>query len=242
MTAPPRFEDGASFFGEHREFLQTEGVRKELNRLTARFDVIFGRNKHIFAGARVLDIGAHDGRWSMAALNFGAAHAHGIEGDVRYVDEANALFARRAVPPERYRFTAGHVPDALTGLGPGTYDVILCLGFYYHTPDHVRVFEALDRLRPACILLDTAVSKWPLKPFVQYRATSVAGRGNAVVEEARGEAVVVGKPNGRFLRLLADTYGWRLVELNWKDGSITDWTALESYRNRGRRTYVLTRK
>jgi hypothetical protein len=236
-----RFESGAGFFAEYTEFLATEGVRKEANRLNCRFDVIFGRNRALFAGARVLDIGAHDGRWSMAALNFGARHVHGMEGDPLYVEEARKIFARRGIAASSYVFDAGYVPDALAPLERGRYDVILCLGFYYHTPDHVRVFEQLSRLGPKHVLLDTAVSRWPLKPFVQFRPTSVAARGNAVVEHATSEHAVVGKPNFRFLKLLADTYGWQVSEINWKDGSIRDWTALESYRNRGRRTYLFAR-
>jgi hypothetical protein len=235
-----RFENGKDFFGEYGEFLTTEGVRKELNRLTSRFDVIFGRNSAIFQDARVLDVGAHDGRWSMAALNFGAAHVLGVEGDPLYVEEANQIFERRGVPRDAYRFEVGFVPDALAGLERQRWDVILCLGFYYHTRDHVRVFEAFQRLRPRHIVIDTAVSRWPLKPLVQFRATSVTARGNAVALDPSGESIVVGKPNDKFIRLLAKTYGWALSEMNWKDGSIRDWKDLRSYRNRGRRTYLLS--
>lgn len=43
-------------------------------------------------GARVLDIASHDGRWSFAALQVGAAHVTGIAGREHLVTDANKTF------------------------------------------------------------------------------------------------------------------------------------------------------
>jgi len=44
--------------------------------ITARLAI--EQNREVFAGARVLDIASHDGRWSLAALESGAAHVIGV--------------------------------------------------------------------------------------------------------------------------------------------------------------------
>jgi len=56
----------------------TTDVRGE--RLEYRYRALIERNGELIRGKRVLDLGSHDGRWMLAALDAGARHVVGIEG------------------------------------------------------------------------------------------------------------------------------------------------------------------
>ena len=92
------------FFDEHPRFLDTGSVFTERHRLNLRHRAIIERNRDILAGARVLDIASHDGRWSFAALKAGAAHVTGIEARHDAVDAGvDHLFRHGGVRPEDVR-------------------------------------------------------------------------------------------------------------------------------------------
>ena len=67
-------------FDEFPRFYETSETFAYPNRLNLRHEAIFGENKEVFEGQRVLDIASHDGRWSFAALKAGATSVVGIEG------------------------------------------------------------------------------------------------------------------------------------------------------------------
>jgi hypothetical protein len=89
-----------SFFDRYSRFFDTSGIGTRLPdgsrspRLSYRYKAIIERNQALFAGARVLDLASHDGRWSLAALDSGAASVTGIEGRQLYVSAAYRLYDR----------------------------------------------------------------------------------------------------------------------------------------------------
>ncbi|MGE3807389.1 MAG: class I SAM-dependent methyltransferase [Gemmataceae bacterium] len=93
-------------------------------------------------GRRVLDIGANDGYFSIAACLAGAAHVTALNTDQLNTQSwpANIELAARAwnVSPEIVTgdFLA-HEPDS-------PYDIVLCLGVLYHVEN---VFAAAKKLR-----------------------------------------------------------------------------------------------
>ena len=239
----PRFENGEAFFDEYKEFFDTHGVRRFSNELNHRFDVIFTRNKDIFQGARVLDIASHDGRWSMAALNFGASHVTGIEGNTGLVDDSNAVFRNRNIPQDMYSFSVADMHEKLRNFQAGEFDVVLCLAVFYHTAHHSLFFDAFARMNPKCVILDTAVHKLPFHAMIRYRRSSYEKQGSTVLfEEPQTDHCFVGKPNHKWLLMAAETAGLETHELNWHDGSVKDWSRLRAYKSRGRRTYLFKPK
>jgi len=70
--------------------------------LSARHAAIVETNADKLAGCRVLDIASHDGRWSFAAPQAGAAHIVGIEPRVELVDNARETFSLYGTEPERF--------------------------------------------------------------------------------------------------------------------------------------------
>jgi len=78
----------AGFFDQYPRFYDTSETFAYPSRLNLRHEAIFGENTDIFEGRRVLDIASHDGRWSFAALQAGAASVVGIEGRPELVASA----------------------------------------------------------------------------------------------------------------------------------------------------------
>ena len=100
---------------------------EQANRMNERYEAIFASNRDIFEGARVLDLASHDGRYSFAAMQTGAAHVTGIEARQSLIDRARDTFDFYGQNPETYRFICGDVFEALAE-EKFEVDVVLCLG------------------------------------------------------------------------------------------------------------------
>src|SRR6185436_700597 len=92
-------------------FIQTSETANIPNRLQKRFQAIFETKPAIWAGAKVLDLGSHDGRFSYAALKMGAAHVTGIEARPHLVENCVQNMAKLQVNSTNFRFIHG---DAFT--------------------------------------------------------------------------------------------------------------------------------
>jgi 16S rRNA G966 N2-methylase RsmD len=148
-----------TFFREYDAFLsRQERVSADLTRLDARYHAIIEHGRAAIEGARILDIGSHNGRWALAALCSGAAHVVGIEARAGLVAAAETHMRHYGISPDRYRFVVGDVHEQLRHLGAGEFDTILCLGFFYHTARHFQLLAEFQRLSPAHMIIDTAIN------------------------------------------------------------------------------------
>lgn len=103
----------------------------------------------------MLDIASHDGRWSFAALQAGAAHVTGIEPRQELINNARDTFAHYGIEAPRFDFQCG---DVFELLGGQTFDVVLCLGFYYHTIRHAELLDLIERTGARFVIIDTEVT------------------------------------------------------------------------------------
>ena len=85
------------FFDQYDRFYTTSQTSPFPHRLNGRHQAIIARNASIISGKRVLDIASHDGRWSFAALQAGAAHVTGIEPRRELIANAHETFAHYGV-------------------------------------------------------------------------------------------------------------------------------------------------
>ena len=159
----------------------------------------------------------------MAALNCGARHVVGIEGNGDYVEEARRIFSERSVPSDRYEFRQADMHQALQGFVTGEFEVILCRRLLSHTASRL-VFRCVFSNTPRHIIIDTAMSKFWLWPIILFRREPLSKPGNAVKFEQPINMALVGKPNPKWMRLAAQSHGLQIKELDWHDGSIKDWT------------------
>jgi hypothetical protein len=228
-----------AFFDRYPRFRETSVVgtmARSGQRLDWRWEAIVGANRALFDNARVLDLASHDGRWSMAALDAGAAHVTGIEGRASLVANALSTFGAYGIEPSRYHFAVGDVLTALPMLTRGDYDLVLNLGFLYHTPKHYEIFEQMRRLQPKAIILDTQVTQDD-GALTRYRTEGTHWEGAAI---GPGEKAVVAVPSHDFIAMMCDFFGYRLAEIDWHSLGVGDWAGLLDYRSGQRRTYVLT--
>ena len=123
------------FFDDYNIFQNSSGVGNDINRLNTRYKAIIESNAEIIAQNRILDLASHDGRWSFAAIKNDAKHVLGIEGRQHLVDKANQIFNNLEVNKNQFEFRRGLIPQDLQSIKEN-FDVVLCLGFFYHTVEH----------------------------------------------------------------------------------------------------------
>lgn len=203
------------FFDQYDRFLSTGTVFTAPHRLNLRHQAIIERNRDVLAGARVLDIASHDGRWSFAALAAGAAHVTGVEARAEAVKSATETFASYDVDPTTYDFVQGDVFTALNEPGLDV-DVVLCLGFLYHTYRHTELLHGIRRLNPRHLLVDTTVTRRS-EPVLRLRRDDPEHAGAAVLDPfAHGTHTLVARPSAEAVRMMLQAYDFEIEnEVDW---------------------------
>jgi 2-polyprenyl-3-methyl-5-hydroxy-6-metoxy-1,4-benzoquinol methylase len=222
---PGERAQASMFFDAFPRFYETTQTSAAYGRLNLRYEAIFAQNADIFAGARVLDIACHDGRWSLAALRTGAAAVIGVEAREDLVEAARHNLDLYAAG-KRYDFRAG---DIFEVLADETFDVdvVLCLGFLYHTLRYNELMRRIRDLDPGYLIVDTAVQR-KRGYFVHLRTEREQEARSAVTDRfSHKDMTIVGRPSVRALRLLVETYGFELERLSDWDMLIRDNPALE---------------
>jgi hypothetical protein len=145
------------FADEYPRFIEVSGLKKtKPERMNHRYEALFAANRDIFEGARVLDLASHDGRWSFAALKAGAAHVTGVEVREEFVNKGRETFEFYGQDPSTYDFICGDVFEVLAR-EKFDVDVVLLLGYLYHTYRHTELMYRIHELAPKHMILDTRV-------------------------------------------------------------------------------------
>jgi hypothetical protein len=144
-----------NFFDQFNRFYTTSQTSPFPHRLNGRYQALIERNVDIISGRTVLDIASHDGHWTFAALKAGAAHVTGIEPRRELIDNAHDTFMHYQVDPSRFRFIQGDVFASLHDL---KFDVVLCLGFFYHTVRQAELLDLIERTGARFVIIDTEVT------------------------------------------------------------------------------------
>lgn len=142
-------------FSAAQDFHLTSDVGSALERLNYRFETCFEPARAELAGARVLELGSHTGRFTWAALeHLGAAHVLGVERDPAWVASAARSLAALGVAPERFELVVGDAVEVVPGLGAGRFDAVLNTGFFYYVLAPEPLLAALRGLGAGFMLLD----------------------------------------------------------------------------------------
>jgi len=184
-------------------------------RLNLRYEAIFEENRDLFEGARVLDIASHDGRFSMAALACGAESVVGIEARPELADHAVTNLEHYGQDPRRFRFIVGDVHEVL-GSEELEVDVVLCLGFFYHTLRFNELLHGIRRTGAQHVVLDTqARPMLHAEPFVRLHREGVQYQGHANPDAySVGDHVLTGRPNLAAIELMLGCYGYEVERLS----------------------------
>jgi Methyltransferase domain len=203
------------FFDEYPRFCDTSRVAASIDRLNLRHEAMIESHRGVLEGARVLDLASHDGRWSFAAHKAGAAHVTGVEARRPLVDSARKTFAEYGVPSDAYRFVRG---DLFRVLARRRFDVdvVMCLGFLYHTLRYGELLQGIRRTGARWLLLDTKVTT-DAGPSIWVNVNKTQRSSNAADDDLsnRGQAIA-GWPSVPALRLMLDVYDFDVEdEYDW---------------------------
>ena len=198
------------------ERIRNRSALEQRNRMNERYEALFASNKDIFDGARVLDLASHDGRFSMAALKAGAAHVTGVEVRQSLVDKAQETFAFYGQDPETYRFVCGDVFEVLAE-EKFDVDVVLCLGYLYHTWRYTELMYRLHHLAPRHLILDTMVIPDTQPTLKLVREPDPEDIRSAAQDAWSVDRVLVLRPSVPALQILVRNYGFEIESMHdWK--------------------------
>lgn len=231
------------FFDDHQIFLGTSETGSTAARLNKRYAVLMDNQKDVLKGASVLDVASHDGRWSFAALSVGAERVVGIEPRGHLVENSLKSMQTLGVPREKYEFIQGDVftvldqpslPDSLS------VDVVLCLGFFYHTSRHMELLGLLHSLKPSAIIMDTYInSSEDIVITLNREDVSKEGKAFRDLMTVDGHTMV-GRPSLTGLRFMMEHFGYEVEQLDWTPELASSAEGVEDYME-GRRVSMLAR-
>ena len=206
----PRFIETSELSAGRQDRRQRRrSADEQRNRMNERYEAIFASNRDIFDGARVLDLASHDGRYSFAALKTGAAHVTGVEARQSLVDGAEEACAFYGQDPTTYRFVRGDVFEVLAR-EKFDVDVVLCLGFLYHTYRHTELMYRLHDLAPRHLIVDTMVTRATQPTLKVVRERDVEDIRSAAQDPYSVGRVLVLKPSVPALHVLLQSYGFEI--------------------------------
>jgi Methyltransferase domain len=211
------------FFEQFPLFYLSSSTAASTARLNLRYEAIFGENRDIMAGASVLDLASHDGRWSLAALATGARSVIGIEARPELVTAATANLGAYGYGGDRVRFVTGDVHEVMSTQNLAA-DVVLCLGFLYHTLRYNELLHEIRRTHARYLVIDTfsPYMKGPV-PNVNVLIEGADEEGKAAADSySHGPSVLVGRPNLAAIRTMLGAYGYRVERLSDWEGLLRD--------------------
>jgi hypothetical protein len=214
------------FFETYPRFYQTSSTGLNGARLNLRYEAIFGENRDIFAGASVIDIASHDGRWSLAALATGARSVIGIEPRPELAEAAAETLAQYGYGSDRARFISGDAHEVLKTQTLEA-DVVLCLGFLYHTLRYNELLAGIRQTNARHVIIDT-FSPHMMQPTPNVNVvTEYADEEGKAVADAytHGAQVLVGRPNLAAIQTMLRAYDYEIERLSDWAGLIRDNTA-----------------
>lgn len=230
------------FFDQYPRFYTTSVTGASASRLNQRHKAIISNNQPLIKNARILDIASHDGRWSFAALKAGAAHVVGVEGRPQLVKSAETSMQHYKIDPERYQFLTGDIFDEIDKFSHNEFDVIFCLGFFYHTAKHYSLLEKIRALQPKALILDTNVCRSP-QPIIQLRMENSGEQHAAIPDKiSTSRTACVGWPSKAAVDMMLRNLGFNPIYHNWHEaGATKNWSRLDDYKNHTRITAVAMR-
>ncbi len=179
-------------------------------RLNKRHEMIVAPYRGELDGARVLDLGAHDGRWSYALAEAGAAEVIGIEARA-------GLIERFAHFPEtdfkaRVSLQQGDVFEVMEGFVEAgeEFDVIAVLGIYYHIMDHFRLLQMIRHLGAKIAIIDSEFMLMK-SPMIQLVFEDTGQDLNAAPQFAGQKRAIIGIPSFRAMRAMAEALDFEIV-------------------------------
>ena len=183
-------------------------------RMNLRHAKIVKPFKKYIHNSRVLDIAAHDGRWSYALAAAGASEVYGVEA------RSDLIAKFSEYPKQEYtdRISIYH-NDLYLELDHliqkrVQFGVVALYGIFYHVMDHYGLLAKVSQLQPKVIIIDSEfiTSPNPMIQLVKERTDNVL---NAIGQVPNQETTLIGVPSTTAMERMADVLGYRTEWLDW---------------------------
>lgn len=123
---------------------------------------------------------------------------------------ARRTFREKGVPDDAFRFIRGDVHVKLLRSGVKA-DVVMCLGFLYHTARYVELFKGIRRTRAEHVIIDTRVLPDTKGPLVELRTEGTGNQALAVRDRyAMGRRAIIGVPSEDAVVLMLEAAGYEV--------------------------------
>lgn len=181
-----------------------------MNRRHARIVAPF---KEDLIGAQVLDLAAHDGRWSYALAEH-AERVVGVEARPDLIDR----FAQYPAGPQhsRVKLVCDDIYRDLDKrlIRDETFDAVMLFGIYYHVMDHYGLLARVIQLEPELIVIDSEfmVDRNPIIQMVKERTDNPL---NAIAQVPGQEVTMKGVPSTGAMERMADVLGYGCTWVDW---------------------------
>lgn len=184
------------------------------DRMDRRHEMLIQPIAPALQGARVLDLAAHDGRWSYALARAGAAEVVGVEGRRDLIER----FATFPDDDAKARVQLVH-DDIFHYLAQAAgrhevFDVVTVFGIFYHVMDHARLLSLIAEVQPRLVVVDSEflLRPGPVIGLVRERTDHPL---NAIPAKPGQKMRVKGVPSRAAMEALAEDAGFTLEWLDW---------------------------
>lgn len=179
-------------------------------------------------GAKVLDIAAHDGRWSYALAEAGAESVLGIEGRAELIELFDEL--PESAAKDRVTLVAEDLYDALDRLNAEgqTFDVVALYGIMYHVMDHFRIVRQCVKLSAKLIVIDSEFMKG-VNPYIQMVKERTDVEINATPQIGGQEIAIKGVMSNAAMERIAEALNCEIEWLPWEDLPKENRTVVRDY-------------
>lgn len=178
--------------------------------------------------ARVLDLAAHDGRWSYALSRAGAREVLGIEGRPELVARFNEM--PPGEPAGRVRLVVGDIFEGLERLvaAGAVFDVVALFGIFYHVMDHFLLLQRISALGPRLVIVDSEFihQKNPMIQLVRERTDNPL---NAIPQHPGQEVAIKGVPSTGAMEAMAEALGYDCTWQDWLRVPVAERQGLGDY-------------
>lgn len=186
---------------------------RDISRMNWRYHHIVEPIADELDGATALDLGSHDGRWPYALAATGAT-VTGIEGRGDLI----AQFSRFPDDEARNRVTlveGDFITEMDRLLAEGEqFDVVTCLGVFYHTIQHYRILMQMLAFRPKVVVVDS-IFHLSDRAIITVRNESVTSRGKTIAQKEGQAYAPIGRISRSAIELMVDTLGYTVEWNEW---------------------------
>ncbi len=183
---------------------------KSVDRMNLRHRLLVAPFRGELDGVRVLDLGAHDGRWSYALAEAGAAEVVGVEARQELIDRFR-LFPDTPYK-SRVRLMQGDIFDVLQGFVEDgeEFDVVAVFGIFYHIIEHFRLLKLIKEIGATVVLIDSEFSL-ATRPRIDLYFEDTSLQINAAPQESGQSRAIIGIPTRKATSKMAQALGFDIV-------------------------------